>query len=244
MIKTHPLTYRLQRRIKTRGAGAVFVPKDFIDLGTRAAVDQALSRLASQGAIRRLSRGVYDSPRENTRLGITLTPPPDDIVRAFATTGASRIQVSGAQAANELGLSTQVPGRLVYLTDGKSRRLHIGNQAIELRHVAPRRLAASSKVSATVIEALRYLGRRSVDAAAIRHLQQTLGARDKAALSKDRLHAPALDATHSGRHHWNRERVIRFTGRISSLTARRTSPYRIFVQRCGWRWVQAQTLTQ
>jgi hypothetical protein len=191
MNQKYPLTNRLQRRIRAKGSGAVFVPKDFIDLGTRAAVDQALSRMVRQGTIRRLARGIYDSPRKNVRLGIPLTPPPADVVHAVVMIGARRVHISGAQAANELGLSTQVPGRLVYLTDGGSRRLQIGNQTIELRHVAPSRLAASSEVSRTVIEALRYLGRRNIDAAVIRRLQQTLGSGDKAALRSDRIHAPA-----------------------------------------------------
>jgi hypothetical protein len=162
-----------------------------LDLGNRAAVDQALSRLQRSGFIRRVSRGVYDYPLYNERLGITLSPSPEEVVRAFASREASRIQVSGAEAANALGLTMQVPARIVYLTDGESRCIKLGNQVIELRHTTPRNLATAGKTSGTVIQALRHLGRKHVDEAMIRHLQRLLSERDKGRLLRDRIHAPA-----------------------------------------------------
>jgi len=185
-----PLTERLRRRIRAKGEGSVFAPKDFLDLGSRAAVDQALSRLERQGLIRRISRGIYDSPGWNERLGLTLSPSPDEVVRALARRDASSLQVSGAEAANALGLSTQVPARIVYLTDGESRRLKLGGQVIELRHTSPRNLATAGRTSGTVIQALRHLGRAQVDETTIRHLQRVLSERDKETLHRDRVHAP------------------------------------------------------
>lgn len=185
------MSKRVQRRIRAKGEGAVFGARDFLDLGSRAAVDQALSRLERSGLIRRISRGVYDYPRRNERLGITLSPPPEEVVRAVARRDASRIQVTGAEAANALGLSTQVPARIVYLTDGSSRRMQFGGQVVELRHTTPRNLATAGKVSGTVIQALRYLGREHVDENTVRHLQRVLSECDKQRLRKDRIHAPA-----------------------------------------------------
>jgi predicted transcriptional regulator of viral defense system len=181
----------VQRRIRARGEGAVFTPRDFLDLGSRAAVDQALSRLERRGFIRRVSRGVYDYPRRNERLGITLSPSAEEVVRAVARRDAGRVQVTGAEAANALGLSTQVPARIVYLTDGESRRMQIGGQVVELRHTTPRNLATAGKVSGTVIQALRHLGREHVDERTVRHLQRVLSEDDKERLRKDRIHAPA-----------------------------------------------------
>lgn len=185
-----PLAKRVQRRIRAKGEGAVFGARDFLDLGSRAAVDQALSRLERGGLIRRISRGVYDYPRRSERLGITLSPEPEEVVRAVARRDASRVQVSGTAAANALGLSTQVPARIVYLTDGESRRLQIGEQVVELRHASPRNLATAGKVSGTVIQALRHLGRQHVDESTVRHLQRVLSEGDKDRLRKDRVHAP------------------------------------------------------
>lgn len=185
-----PLTKRMHDRIRARGEGAVFGAKDFLNLGSRAAVDQALSRLARDGFIRRLSRGIYDYPRRNERLGITISPAPEDVVHAVARRNASRVQVSGANAANALGLSTQVPAQIVYLTDGASRRIQVGGQVVELRHTTPRNLATAGKISGTVIQALRYLGREQVNERTVQHLQRVLSERDKQILRRDRVHAP------------------------------------------------------
>ena len=180
----------IERRIRAKGEGAVFSTKDFLDLGSRAAIDQALSRQARGGLIRRISQGVYDYPRRNERLGITLSPSPEKVLRALAKRDGSRFQVTGAEAANALGLSTQVPARIVYLTDSKSRRLQVGNQVIELRQTTPQNLATAGKMSGMVIQALRYLGRKHVDEATIRHLQRILSDRDRKVLQKDRAYAP------------------------------------------------------
>lgn len=189
-MKELSLARRVQRRVLAKGAGAVFGARDFLDLGSRAAVDQTLSRLERGGVIRRISRGVYDYPRRNERLGVTLSPEPEEVVRAVARRDASRVQVTGAEAANILGLSTQVPARIVYLTDGESRRMQVGGQEVELRHTTPRNLATAGTVSGTVIQALRHLGRQHVDESTVRHLQRVLTERDKERLRKDRIHAP------------------------------------------------------
>lgn len=186
-----PLAEKMQRRIRAKGEGAVFAARDFLDLGSRAAVDQALSRLGRSGVIHRISRGVYNYPRRNERLDITVSPSPEEVVRAVARRDSSRVQVSGAEAANALGLSTQVPARIVYLTDGQSRRMQLGGQVVELRHTTPRNMATAGKVSGTVIQALRHLGRKHVDESAVRHLQRVLSEGDKKKLRKDRIHAPA-----------------------------------------------------
>ncbi len=186
-----PLSKRVQRRIRAKGAGAVFGARDFLDLGSRAGVDQTLSRLERSGFIRRVSRGVYDYPRRNERLGMTLSPSPDEVVRAVTKRDASRVQVTGAEAANALGLSTQVPGRIVYLTDGESRRMQIGGQVVELRHTTPRNLATAGKISGTVIQALQHLGREHIGESTVHHLQRVLSERDKQRLLRDRIYAPA-----------------------------------------------------
>jgi len=172
------------RRIRAKRYGWVFTPKDFLDLGSRAAVDQALSRLARTGTIRRLGRGLYDYPRVRPGLG-RLSPAPDAVARAAARKTDSRLQVSGARAANALGLSTQVPARLVYLTDGRSRCIQFGNQTVELRRAAPRRLVGAGKVSGTVFQALRYLGKDGVDDVVIRRLRRALSQADKHTLRRD-----------------------------------------------------------
>jgi predicted transcriptional regulator of viral defense system len=175
---------KILQRIRKRGRGSVYVTQDFLDLGARAAVDQALSRLTRRGELRRLSQGLYDFPKLHPRFG-TLSPDPSAIAQAAARKTGSRIQVSGAQAANSLGMTTQVPARLVFLTDGPSKQIRIGAQVIALRHVSPRNMAGAGKTSGAVIQALRHLGRDAIDDGVVARLKKTLSDDDKAALRVD-----------------------------------------------------------
>lgn len=171
--------------IRGRGRGTVFTIGELAGVGSRAAIDQTLSRLARQGVIRRLGVGVYDYPRENIRLGGALTPPPEAIAKAVARRSASRLLPPGALAANALGLSTQVPTKLIYLTDGPQRTLRIGSQTLVFRHAAPRMMAVSGRISAMVFQALRYLGRDGVTPAAVKKLKAGITPADKQRIAKD-----------------------------------------------------------
>lgn len=172
-------------RIRTQGRGKVFIPKDFLDLGSRDAADQALSRLVKSGAIERLGRGLYHYPQRNERLGIPLAPDLDDIADALGRQTGSRVVPSGAVAANRLGLSTQVPARPVYLTDGRTRQVRIGSTVIQLRHAAPKELPVGSRTSALVFQALRYLGQAAVDDRVMARLRRSLSAEQRQELLRD-----------------------------------------------------------
>lgn len=176
-------------RTRGKGRGSVYITQDFLDLGSRAAVDQALSRLVQRGQLRRLDQGIYDFPKVHPRLG-ALSPDPVAVAKAAARKAGSRIQVSGAQAANALGMTTQVPARMVFLTDGPSKQIRIGNQVIELRHAAPKNMVGAGKKSGMAIQALRHLGRDSVDSVMIGKLKAALSADDKADLQADAAAAP------------------------------------------------------
>ena len=164
---------KIINRIRGKGRGSVFTPKDFLDLGSRAAIDQSLSRLTKQSTIRRIGRGVYDFPRTHPQLG-QLAPRPDDVAKAVS--GSAKIQGSGAKAANDLGLTTQVPAQPVYVTDGPSRnfRLYSGKQVIRLRHAGARNRVAMGSPSGKVLQALRHLGKRRVDSSVTTHLRHRL----------------------------------------------------------------------
>jgi hypothetical protein len=195
---------QILKRIQRRRAGHVFTPADFLDLGSRNAIDLALSRQARAGTIRKVARGLYDFPRVDPRLG-PLAPRIDDIATALKGRDQSRLQPAGAHAANVLGLSTQVPVRVVFLTDGRSRRVQLGKQHIVLRHTTPRHMATAGRLSGTVIQALRWLGKRHVDDATIGTLRRRLSPADRQQLLKDLRYAPAWIAeifralAHSGR---------------------------------------------
>jgi hypothetical protein len=172
-------------RIRRQGRGKVFTPKDFLDMGSRAAADQSLSRLVKAGEIQRLARGLYQYPRMNKRLGIPLGPDLDEIAEALARQTGSRVVPSGAVAANRLGLSTQVPAKPIYLTDGRTRQVRIGNITIQIRHAAPKELPVGSQTSAMVFQALRHIGQAAVDDPVIARLRRALSPKQRQELLQD-----------------------------------------------------------
>ena len=150
---------RIMKRIRARGRGKwVCTPKDFLDLGSRAAVDQALSRLERSGGLRRVGRGLYDLPRMS---GVLHRPAPVDMdaaLAALARRDGVRIMPDGIVAANQLGLTNAVPAKASYVTDGATRNVRVGERTVRLRHAGPSVMAWAGKPSAPVVQALRWLG--------------------------------------------------------------------------------------
>jgi hypothetical protein len=181
---------RILAAIHGRGRGSVFVPADFLDLGSREAVDITLHRLARKRTIRRLARGVYDFPKQHPVLG-ALQPSADAVARALAGRDRTRLQPAGAYAANALGLSEQVPAKVVFLTDGPSRTVKIGPLTIQLRRTTARNMAAAGRLSGLLIQALRELGKEHVTPERLAHLKRTLPARKRQELITDIRLAPA-----------------------------------------------------
>jgi hypothetical protein len=177
-------------RIRSHGRGWVFTPGHFDDLGSRSAISTILQRHCDAGVIRRLARGLYDFPRMDDQLGM-LFPSTDAIASALAGRDGIRLQPSGAYAANLLGLSSQVPMKVVFLTDGRSRTVRIGNRTIVLKHTTPRNMMTAGKISGLVIQALRSLGKHQVDAEVIATLERRLDDKARRQLMKDIRYAPA-----------------------------------------------------
>ena len=175
---------KILNRINGKGDGFSFTAKDFLDLGTRGAVDMALSTLASSGKIRRIRRGLYDYPRYSELLGSLLAPDFDQVAHAMARKAGIRIQPSGALAANLLGLSEQVPAKIVYLTDGRSRTIRIGSQTITFKQTSPKELLPNEK-TALVVHALRFLGKEAVTDEIIHKLRKILSPAERKRLLKD-----------------------------------------------------------
>ena len=181
---------RIHYAIRGIGRGSVFVPADFLDMGSREAVDVSLHRLARNGTIRRLARGVYDFPKEHPALG-PLQPSAEAVAKALAGRDRTRLQPAGAYAANVLGLSEQVPAKVVFLTDGPSRTVKIGSMIVELRQTTAKNMAAAGRLSGLLIQALRELGKENVTAERREHLKRTLPAEKRRELIKDIKLAPA-----------------------------------------------------
>ena len=179
----------LLARVQARGPGWVFTPADFKDLGSRTAVATALQRHKAAGTLRQLGRGLYDVPRQHPKLG-TLWPELEAITDAVKSRDSVRLQPTGAYAANLLGLSDQVPMRVFFLTDGPERKIKLGNLEITFKHTTPRNMATAGRISGSVIQALRWLGKRSIDDRTVRNLRRLLDDEAKRQLLADARYAP------------------------------------------------------
>lgn len=176
-------------RIVSKGPGWVFTPRDFLDLGSRVAVDHALSKLYFQKKIRRLTRGIYDYPKEHPIIGI-LSPDPYKIAKAVAKRKNIKLQVSGAYSANLLGLTEQVPAKIVFLTDGDSSTIKVGNTEIQLRRTRPSGFIGAGSLSGTIIQALKYLGKDHITSDIIKKIQKQINEKDKIELKDYQLDLP------------------------------------------------------
>jgi len=172
-------------RIERQGAGKAFSAKDFLDIASRTTIDVTLAELAQDGTIRRIRRGLYDTPKFNPTLGGELTPDIDEAARAIARRQKWKIVPEGAWAANLLGLTTQVPARIVYLTDGPNNEVPIGRRSISFKHARPKALARLEGKIALVVQALRYLGKENVGSREVETLRTALTASEKKKLVKD-----------------------------------------------------------
>jgi len=172
------LADRIMRRARAQnahGTRLVFTPKDFLDLGDRAAVDQALSRLTRSGALRRIRRGLYDIPRVNPILKRPAAPDIDAVVDAIARRDDVTIVPNGMVAANGLGLTNAVSVRNVYFTDGPSRSVKVGNRVVHLKHAGPRLMKLKDRPAGDVVRALHWLGPKvATDQAVIDRLRRKL----------------------------------------------------------------------
>jgi hypothetical protein len=161
MTTTHPHPDTdLRGRVLARIAGepaAVWTPGDFVDLGSRVAVDKTLQRLAAAGALRRIDRGLYDRPADNSLTGRPTVPDYRAVIRAVARRDNVRFVLDGMTAANDLGLTTAVPARIEVLVDARLKPIRIGNQEIHFKTAAPSRLYWAGRPAMRVVQALRWM---------------------------------------------------------------------------------------
>lgn len=136
--------------------GGLLSPKEFLHLGSRAAIDQTLSRLVREGLLLRVGRGAYSQPVHG-RFGVR-PPSTESVVEAIESISGETVVASGAAEANALGLTTQVPTREVYLTSGCSRRLKLGDREVELKHGNRWQMMLGKRPAGKAIRALIWLG--------------------------------------------------------------------------------------
>lgn len=145
------------KKLKDNKRGNIYFPYNFFEIDSFEKIHVALGRLEKKQVLVRLAHGIYLFPKIDKELGV-LYPPIDEIAKAIAKRDKARIIPTGVQALNLLGLSTQVPMKVVYLTDGTQRNIAIGNQSIKFKKTSPKNLAVKGEISGLVIQALREIG--------------------------------------------------------------------------------------
>ena len=183
-IKTADL---IRQRIELMPAGEPFTPAAFLECGTRASVDQTLSRLVKAGSIDRVTRGVFVRPEVNRFVGKVM-PEPLKVAETVARSTGAIVQVHGAEAARRLELTTQTPTQSVFMTSGPSKRIRIGKMEIRLQHVCQRKLALAGRPAGLALAAMWYLGKKDVTPALVEKIRLKLGSDEfKALKSATRL---------------------------------------------------------
>lgn len=141
--------------------GTIVFPTDFRGVGMDDAVRQALSRLTKEGKIERLAHGIYFLPKIHPTFG-KLLPSMEEVAEAVAAHEHMRIRPAGAYALNKLGLSTQVPARLVYITDGQARQIKIGKGGVKFKPVTPKKFGMKGPISSLLIQGLEEMNTSQV----------------------------------------------------------------------------------
>jgi hypothetical protein len=176
--------------LKSRQKGVVIFVSDFSDYGSAESVKKALLRLNEKETIVRLAHGIYLYPKVDKELGI-LFPSTEEIAKAIARRDKIRIIPTGVQALNKLGLSTQVPMKIVYLTDGGTRNITVGKRTISFRNTSPKNLFMKGEISSLVIQALKTIGNSKLDVSTLLKIQDILKKEKKENIINDAKLTPA-----------------------------------------------------
>lgn len=170
-----PETTEIQalNKIKKAGRGTLFFVENFLTIGTAKTMAKALERLTKQGELVRVARGIYVRPEIDPVIG-PITPGIEAVAEAIARRDKARIMPTGAYALNRLGLSTQVPLNVVYLTDGAARKIKIGKRTITFKKATPKNVAAIGEISGLAIQALKSIGKKKVGTDEIMKIQEQL----------------------------------------------------------------------
>jgi hypothetical protein len=177
-------------KIKKAKRGTLFFNDNFSSVGNAETVRRTLNRLVEEGEINRVSSGIFVRPQKDKLIG-KITPKIEDIADAIARRDKARIVPTGAYALNRLGLSTQVPMKIVYLTDGSARNIKVGNYTISFIRTSPKNVAAIGKISRLAIQALKSIGKDNVSQAEIEQIQNALLKEKIAYLEHDLRIAPS-----------------------------------------------------
>ncbi len=181
---------QIQDKVLKAEKGTIFLTEDFSDFGNANSLRVALHRLVKRGVLYRVANGIYVKPKIGKFLNKIILPSLDEIAVAIAKRDKARIIPTGSFALHSLGLSEQIPLNIVYYTDGRVRKLKIGNGTISFKKASPKKLALKGKISKLVVLALSEIGKDNLTDAEENKIQSLLKQEDKEDLIHDLQLAP------------------------------------------------------
>ena len=181
---------QILNKIKKAKKGTLFFTENFINMGSPNAIRKALERLVKNQALERVAAGIYVRPEIDPYIG-KVPPSIEMIAEAIAKRDGARIVPTGVYALNRLGLSTQVPMNIIYLTDGSARKVKIDNRSIIFKRVSPKNVATVGEISGLAIQALRTIGKENVREDEIAKIQELLKKEKRTRLEHDIRLAPS-----------------------------------------------------
>ena len=187
---TDAIENKILTKIRKAKRGTLFFSDNFSIYGNAETIRRTLNRLVEAGEIDRVSSGIFVRPQMDKIIG-KITPKIEDIADAIARRDKAKIVPTGAYALNRLGLSTQVPMKIVYLTDGSARNIKAGNYTISFIRTSPKNVAAIGKISRLAIQALKSIGKENVSQKEIEQIQNVLLKEKLSYLEHDLRIAPA-----------------------------------------------------
>ena len=181
---------QIKKQIKRKRKGNIIFSNDFKELGSGDAIRQVLSRLCKEEFIIRLSTGIYLYPKISKQIG-TVFPSIEEIAKAIAKREKARLIPTGVYALNRLGLSTQVPMRVVFLTDGAPRVIKVGKKAtVKFKKTVPKHLSFKGEISTLVIFALKEIGKGNVTDSELQRIKEALVYEKQENIRHDAILAP------------------------------------------------------
>jgi len=189
-MKRPKVEYQITEALKQLPKGSVLFVDDFLDYGNPESVKKALLRLKEKNLLVRLAHGIYLYPKIDKELGV-LFPSTEDIAKAIARRDKARIVLTGVQALNKLGLSSQVPMKVVYLTDGAARTVKVGKRTISFKKTSPKNLLTQGEISSLVIQALKTIGQNNIDNETIKKILGILKNEQQENIKNDAKLSPA-----------------------------------------------------
>lgn len=165
---------KIQWEIEKMDPGSVFVRSDFAEIADSETLRRNLNRLAENGTLYRVQKGVYEKPKFNARLGEKVATDPQKVAKALARGYHWTIVPSGEAALNQLGLSTQVPAVWCYISDGPYRSYSWDRTKLEFRHRTNREISGMSEKSALVVQALKAIGKENITPEILQKIRKKL----------------------------------------------------------------------